>query len=250
MQTELIKEIDQLEKTHWWHIGKKEIICGFVDDYLNSRRSGGKPSSKPHILEIGAGPGNILATFNDVATTYALDPDKNAIAFARSRKIKHVFATTLEKFSSAQKFDVIIAADVLEHIKDDKAALTKMHQLLVPGGLLVLHVPANQKLFSYWDKALGHFRRYEMADLTAKVSRHFVIDFASYRVCLPYPVARLARLVKARVSSQSEKSDFRTLAMFNWLAAVYMRMENFLTRRLRLRLPFGLSIIVVASKKF
>lgn len=57
-------------------------------------------------------------------------------------------------------FDTIILVHVLEHIENDREALTHLHSLLKPGGKILIEVPAMPFLFSVHDKMLGHFRRY------------------------------------------------------------------------------------------
>jgi len=60
-----------------------------------------------------------------------------------------------------QPFDSIVMVNVLEHIQDDEAMVRTIYQSLTPGGTVIVFVPALQQLFSPFDKAAGHFRRYE-----------------------------------------------------------------------------------------
>ena len=60
-----------------------------------------------------------------------------------------------------QPFDSVVMVNVLEHIQDDEALVRTIHQSLMPGGTMIAFVPALQQLFSPFDKAAGHFRRYE-----------------------------------------------------------------------------------------
>lgn len=57
-------------------------------------------------------------------------------------------------------FDAVVCMNVLEHIEDDRAALSHMLNLLAPGGTLFLLVPAHAALYSAFDVEGGHFRRY------------------------------------------------------------------------------------------
>jgi hypothetical protein len=57
--------------------------------------------------------------------------------------------------------DVVTLLDVLEHIEDDHGFMAKLAGDMKPGARLVMTVPALQGLWSYWDEALGHFRRYD-----------------------------------------------------------------------------------------
>lgn len=68
-------------------------------------------------------------------------------------------------------FDVIYTSNVLEHIEDDVAALTALKSHLKPGGMLAIYVPAFMALYSEFDAAIGHYRRYEKAELREKLQR-------------------------------------------------------------------------------
>ena len=74
-------------------------------------------------------------------------------------------------------FDGIICSEVLEHIEDDRRALWEIARATKPGGELVLTCPIHQKLFDFDDKFVGHYRRYEIAELLAELSRQGFGEF-------------------------------------------------------------------------
>jgi predicted SAM-dependent methyltransferase len=84
--------------------------------------------------------------------------------------------------------------EVLEHIEDDRAALSRVHDLLRPSGLLLLSVPAHESLFGPSDVFAGHYRRYDRAKLIALLeeSRFGVQTIWSYGV----PLANLTEKVR------------------------------------------------------
>ena len=59
-----------------------------------------------------------------------------------------------------EKFDALLALDVIEHIDDDRAAVAGMARLLNDGGVAIVSVPALPELFSEYDSIQGHRRRY------------------------------------------------------------------------------------------
>ena len=59
-----------------------------------------------------------------------------------------------------KKFDLILLADVLEHIKDDKKIVNKLSKSLKNNGFILITVPSYKILFSKKDIILGHYRRY------------------------------------------------------------------------------------------
>src|SRR2546423_89000 len=62
-------------------------------------------------------------------------------------------------------FDVVCAFEVLEHIPDDDQALAEIARVLRPGGALVFSVPVNPALYSGFDAACEHVRRYDAPSL-------------------------------------------------------------------------------------
>jgi SAM-dependent methyltransferase len=68
-------------------------------------------------------------------------------------------------------FDTVVLLDVLEHIEDDVALLSRLRSRLRPGGQLILKVPAMPSLYSPMDEAIGHWRRYDRRGLTEVISR-------------------------------------------------------------------------------
>ena len=71
---------------------------------------------------------------------------------------------TLADIAEEPRFDTILYVDVLEHIEDDRAELERAAGQLKPGGRLVVLSPAHAWLFSPFDKAIGHLRRYRLGD--------------------------------------------------------------------------------------
>lgn len=67
--------------------------------------------------------------------------------------------------------DVVIALDVLEHFEDDAAFVARAKAHLAPGGVLVLKVPAQSRLYGPMDEASGHFRRYDAEPFAALLER-------------------------------------------------------------------------------
>lgn len=66
-------------------------------------------------------------------------------------------------------FDTVVASNVLEHIRDDLRVLRKAYTLLQPNGQVVLIVPAGPQLYGPIDAAIGHYRRYNRAELCEKL---------------------------------------------------------------------------------
>ena len=80
--------------------------------------------------------------------------------------ILHASATDLP-FADATA-DALVALNLLEHLPDDGAALTEFARVLRPGGRAVVVVPANPRLYDYYDAHLRHERRYGRDELARR----------------------------------------------------------------------------------
>jgi ubiquinone/menaquinone biosynthesis C-methylase UbiE len=70
-----------------------------------------------------------------------------------------------------ESVDGAMSANLLEHVPDDEAALVELHRVLAPGARGVLVVPAGPGSYDYYDRFLGHERRYARGELAAKAGR-------------------------------------------------------------------------------
>ena len=127
------------------------------------------------ILEVGAGIGTNTRILDPGGATrwVCLEPDpklidqlvQNLEKAPGGRQYEFVCGTLL--LLAGQQFDTILYIDVLEHIKDDHEELDRAASYLRPGGHLIVLSPAHQFLFSPFDTAVGHFRRYNRTMLRA-----------------------------------------------------------------------------------
>jgi SAM-dependent methyltransferase len=69
---------------------------------------------------------------------------------------------------SEESVDGIVSANLLEHVPDDVRALHEIARVLRPGGQAVIVVPAGRHLYDYYDRFLGHERRYTRGEIARK----------------------------------------------------------------------------------
>lgn len=133
------------------------------------------PSDVQDVLEIGCGMGAVGVRLAAQYRYLGLEPDPESFAVASERIARggrgEVRNATAESLDPQNRFDLVCAFEVLEHIEDDAAALESWAKRVRPGGWLLLSVPAHQNRFSAHDELAGHFRRYESADLTALLEK-------------------------------------------------------------------------------
>jgi SAM-dependent methyltransferase len=127
-----------------------------------------RPFLSGDILEVGAGIGSNTRFLDPGGAErwVCLDPDPELIVrlvekfgTVLPRRAYEAVCGTLESLAG-QQFDTIIYIDVLEHIDNDREELNRAASHLRPGGHLIVLSPAHQRLFSPFDAAIGHFRRY------------------------------------------------------------------------------------------
>ena len=196
------------------------------------------------ILEVGAGIGNISRLLTGHKLLVVTDGEANYLSyltavFGKYQNVK-VRPFDLDRGPDAELgsfgFDTIVCMNVLEHIEDDLRALRYMKSLLIPGGRLVLLVPAMRWLNGSLDTSLGHYRRYEKPDLGER------LDQSGYRVqTMKYlnMIGVLGWFLNARILKRRTLSS-GSLRFFDLLVPL-LRLEK------RLKPTFGLSVLAVAE---
>lgn len=130
------------------------------------------------VMDVGAGRGNFLNYLLDRKTVVAIDIldvfIDNLYHLKGSKNNVHIFKYDIQDeriIQIVQNFclDTVICNNVLEHVRDDRKALNNIYKILHNNGSLILVLPAFQCLYSNWDTAVGHFRRYDYKDIKAKL---------------------------------------------------------------------------------
>jgi len=197
-----------------------------------------------NILEIGAGIGNFTLYLQKYGTVTALDIDKYYISKLKKIVTKPDLAgygdiEKAEYYFANKKFDCIVCLNVLEHIKNDQIALKNMYSLIKKGGKLLLLVPAHQFAYTPMDKALGHFRRYTKKSLSKMaIEVGFEVNNIRY-YNLPGIIGWFVngKLLRKKLIPKSQ------LGMFDKVSVPWLTLEK------KLPVPFGLSVMLIATKK-
>lgn len=158
--------------TNWKHYWSRTIL-----PYVHGR-----------VIEVGAGLGTNTPQLAGRATDWlCLEPDQQFAQEIRRRigdgmlpPHCRVVTGTLGTLDSTVSADSILYIDVLEHILDDRKELTEAARRLRPGGYLVVLSPAHPWLFSSFDAAIGHHRRYTRRSLLALTPPELEITAALY----------------------------------------------------------------------
>jgi len=148
-----------------------------------------RPYLGKDILEVGCGIGNLTGLLLNQARVIVTDVNRSYLQRVENKyrdhpNLKGILVWDIEE--SLTKFfdipidipiDTILCSNVLEHINMDEAALENFFRLLPQGGRLIVLVPALKMLYNALDKELGHFRRYNRAELAQKLVRN------GFRIC-------------------------------------------------------------------
>lgn len=144
-----------------------------------------RPFIAGDVLEVGAGIGSNTPYMKRDGTKrwVCLEPDKTLAAELRANvqtlKNCEVVCGTLQAVEGA-RFDTVIYIDVLEHIENDCRELESAAELLRGGGQLIVLAPAHQWLFTAFDAAIGHFRRYNRSMLRGITPAGLRLEHVSY----------------------------------------------------------------------
>ena len=138
------------------------------------------------ILEIGAGIGSFTKNYYSYSKKIILtELDNKNYHILKKKFLKYKNITVFKKkiFNFQKKFSSIIYMNVLEHIKDDYKEINEALKKLEINGYLIILVPAHNQLYSSFDKAVGHYRRYNIEFFknlklkNGKITKLIYLDF-------------------------------------------------------------------------
>jgi SAM-dependent methyltransferase len=169
------------------------------------------------VLEIGCGQGSMGARLAGRADYLAVEPDPVSFAVAQERisaaggKVLNADHTAVP---AGATYDLVCAFEVLEHLADDAGALADWVRLVAPGGHLMLSVPAFQDRFGPMDTRVGHYRRYEPAQLAALLTAAGLTDpdVRVYGWPLGYALEAVRNRMDARHLAAETSPEERTAA--------------------------------------
>jgi SAM-dependent methyltransferase len=244
----------KIEDEHFWFVSRNFLIETLVTQIV--------PAFSPdyQVLEVGCGTGNTLRILEQVCregVVTGVDLYPEALQYARRRVACALIAGDIYNQSLRTSFDLIGLFDVLEHIPDDISTLVRLHEMLLPSGLLCLTVPAHPSLWSYFDEASHHCRRYQLRELNRKLKETgYQVEYISYFMASIFPLVWLKRRlseVKRQQNIATQSSDDLVAAELRIVPGLNQILTWFLKQEARLvgwrwKLPMGTSIVAIARK--
>jgi 2-polyprenyl-3-methyl-5-hydroxy-6-metoxy-1,4-benzoquinol methylase len=244
------------ERTNWWFTARERILLDVMRREVPSVRASidaahdarTADNARVRLLDIGCGGGGFLETVSRFGNVTGLDASIDAVAFARTRGITVLLGQLPHDVPLGNgAFDVVTMLDVLEHIENDRAALHSAMNLLVPGGFVVITVPAYPFLWSFHDTVNGHKRRYTRGELGERLAEcGLVVRKLSYFNSFLFPPIAAVRVLR-KLTGQRQTADSPVVPRpANFVLDQVFGAERWLLRRASL--PFGVSILALAQK--
>lgn len=222
----------QAEERHFWFVSRNQVVADTLQALDRNLKDGYR------VLELGCGNGNTLRVTESACQrgkVMGSDLFHSGLVLARKRVNCPLVQADVLNLPFAGGFELVSFFDVLEHIQDDRKMLEKVREILAPGGYVVITVPADPGLWSYFDEASHHQRRYTRETLTRLLedAGYEIIRLTAF-MSLTYPLVWLRRKLTHRNTDTGVPLDADLLAyqelqvngVMNWALTQLLKLER------------------------
>lgn len=234
LERHVLRQVDH-SASFFWHRVRFRAVARFL------------PRERPfRLLDIGAGAGflgDFLRREHTRATYLFTEPLE---ALERVLEQKFGAAANARTRATYAGIDYVTLLDVLEHQADDRRFLRDLFDRIDTGATLIITVPAMRSLWSAWDVALGHFRRYDKRSLREALSNADVevqeINYLFPELVIPALVRKRRRRAADGAAADAEFPDLpaplnNVLTVFGNASVGFRRLS-----------PMGTSLLAVARR--
>ncbi|MBN2325830.1 MAG: methyltransferase domain-containing protein [Candidatus Omnitrophica bacterium] len=248
MREEYYAQYYEFENNNWWFVSRRKILRALLAKYLP------EADSSLAILDAGCGTGINLALLSEFGEVVGVDRSGEAIRFCRLRNAANVRQAEIIALPfDNEAFDLATALDVLEHIPDDRKAVSEIVRVCKPGGHVLITVPVFPSLWCEHDEINQHVRRYEPPRIRALASEQgLTIVHQSFMNTWLLPAALIWRWRKQFLRLFAHNEDLARADNMhhhpwinNLLTAVFSSEAPLVAGP---GLPIGLSLVILAKK--
>ncbi|MFN0198945.1 MAG: class I SAM-dependent methyltransferase [Planctomycetaceae bacterium] len=233
---------NKIEATHWWFVGRRVLLRKILDRIDRPKTSA--------VLDVGTGTGSNLRLLQELKyeRVSGVDFSDQAIRFCAKKGLPPVTKGDICRLPFADDtFDIVLATDVIEHVDDDKAAVSELFRTLKPGGVAIITVPAFQSLWGLQDEVSHHRRRYRQGPLRMLIREMGFQErtsfYFNYFLFAPIWLARqIIRMSRIKLSSENQingpvlNATLRSIFTLDVITAPILHP------------PFGVSLFMLAEK--
>jgi len=243
MQPDFYKNYFYFERNHWWSRVRNNLIFDLIKNYNGDINS--------EIFDYGCGSGYLVKQLQIKGfNSHGGDISAEAINAGRNDGIANLAVLNDYGINHPDnKFNFVLAMDVLEHLEDEGVAIREIERALKPGGVAIITVPAYKFLWGIQDDVSHHFRRYSMHAIVKAVKDNsgLAVVRKTYFNAFLFPAIAVVRLISRFFNIKNRQSDFdmNSRVVNNICYGIFDSERKLLEY---LNFPFGVSILLVVKK--
>lgn len=225
-----------LYRQHWWWRVRERILLDKIRRLLGSRMHDAR------ILDIGCGAGLFFNALEQFGYVEGIESDPIAVEQS-GRWRRRIHAGELNTFVAADPFDIVLALDVVEHVRNPETMLRQAARFLASDGRMLITTPAFDWLWTSHDELNHHVKRYTAAEMRELVRAAGLEPIETRYLFQSLIVPKL--LVRTREALRTSRASVPHVppGALNRALETWFRSENAIAGRL----PFGSSVMAIAS---
>jgi SAM-dependent methyltransferase len=229
----------ELYTRHWWWRAREEVIVEALRRRL-------RPAAGRRILDVGCGDGLIFERLSEFGEVEGIEPAGELVDPRGPHRERIRVAPFDSAFQPGRRYALILMLDVLEHLDAPEEALRHALDLLEPGGLVLITVPAYRLLWTNHDRLNQHRTRYTKASFrrVAGAAGLQILELRYFFFWM-FPVKLGVRLKESLFPSAPGIPGVPPRWLNRWLY-LFSRAEERVLRALPI--PFGSSLLAVGAK--